>query len=448
MKCTGMCGACGRCAGQARGGEKAAMLVFPPDWHPDEKEGFGLAVDIGTTTIAATLWDLRGCRLVASGAEANPQGTYGADVISRITACQREAAIADKLTKLVLDGINSIMADLCQKAGIQKEQIEKAVICGNTTMSHLFAGYSPVSLAKAPFDPAYKGTLNRRAAEIGLATHPDADVTLIPNIAGHVGGDITAGILAVRLFHQEGLTLYIDIGTNGEIVLADGEKAYACSTSAGPALEGASITCGTRAGAGAIERVEIENGQVRIRTIEDGVPTGICGSGIIDAVAQMLDSGVINKRGRMAASKDILEEQLKARLLEEGKARSFQLAKNITITQSDIREVQLVKAAIKAGTFFLLEKADKMETDLEKVIVAGAFGNHINVQSAVTIGLLPDIGLDKIFFMGNSSGAGCAMALVSEREQEEVQRIPGKVTHVDLAAEDNFQEIYLRSMGF
>ena len=282
-------------------------------------------------------------------------------------------------------------------------------------------------------------------------------VIVVPNIAGHVGGDITAGIVASRILDMEGLTVFIDIGTNGEIVLTDGMKTYACSTAAGPAFEGSAILHGMRAATGAIEKIRIEDGDVDFKTIGECEPQGICGSGLIDAVAQMIKAKLINKTGRLIGAEDVdkkkLNPALKERLIEVDGERRFVLVSkangdDIVITQNDIREVQLAKGAIAAGIQLMLEEMGKTVEDIDRVVIAGAFGNYIDKESAVTIGVLPKIAPEKIISAGNTAGAGVSMIMADEKEMALAESLPDRIEHVDLAARDNFQNTYLNAMAF
>lgn len=457
LKCTGMCAECGRCLdrkdSQEHAGEKAGMLVFPEDFIVESREGgAGVAVDIGTTTIAATMWSLRTGKLLAWASRTNPQSIHGADVITRITYCGKGRGNKDEMRRLVTEGINDLIHRMCDDKGLDPGDITRAVVCGNITMSHIFAGYDPAGLAKAPFSSAYRGTVNKSGRSAGLNMREDGKVTILPGVAGHVGGDITAGITAARLTDQGKTTLYIDFGTNGEIVLFDGRRLFACSTSAGPALEGASVTCGMRAAAGAIEKVKGGADDIRLSVIGGVLPEGICGSGVIDATAWMLKNGVMDERGRVISKAECTSEQLSRRLIEYGGSRALLLAeafggRQVVMTQGDIRQIQMVKAAIRAGIWFLLEQAGLCEDEIGQVIVAGAFGNHIDMESAAAIGLIPDTGV-AVRFVGNASGTGAAMALLSQTEERRIEEAAEGTIHVELAGETGFQQVYLGFMGF
>lgn len=462
FKCTGVCSTCGRCKNSAMmsgaNDRKTKMLAYPDDFKAASgKDGYGVAFDIGTTTVVGMLWDLNKGEQIATGAKTNPQNEFGLDVISRITFCGREGENLELLREKITGCLNEIIVELCEKTGIKKEDILSASVCGNTTMSHLFAGYPPITLALAPFLPAYTGTLKMTAKEALIDINENGKVVVVPNIAGHVGGDITAGIVAARVLKMEGLTVFIDIGTNGEIVLTDGNKSYACSTAAGPAFEGSAILHGMRAATGAIEKIRIEDGDVDFKTIGECEPQGICGSGLIDAIAQMIKAKLISKTGRLIGAEDVdkkkLDPKLKERLIVVDGERRFVLVfkangDDIVITQNDIREVQLAKGAISAGIALMLEEMGKSLEDIDRVVVAGAFGNYIDKESAVTIGVLPKIDLDKIISAGNTAGAGVSMILVNEEEMTLAENLPEHIEHVDLAAKENFQNTYLGAMAF
>ncbi len=463
FKCTGVCSKCGRCKNSAMmsgaNDRKTKMLEYPPDFTPDTgRHGYGTAFDIGTTTVVGMMWDLEKGEQIATAAKTNPQNEFGLDVISRITFCGSNGENLDLLRGKITGCLNEILDELSEKSGVDKHEVREVTVCGNTTMSHLFAGYPPMTLALAPFHPAYTGTLHMTAEEALLDISEDGKVTVLPNIAGHVGGDITAGVAASRVLDRKELTVFIDIGTNGEIVLTDGNQAFACSTAAGPAFEGSAIKHGMRAAEGAIEKIKITDGDVDFLTIGECEPQGICGSGLIDAIAQMLNSKLISKTGRLICADDVdkkkLPPALKERLYddEEGQ-RCFVLVpkasgEDIVITQNDIREVQLAKGAISAGIQLMLGEMGKTVKDIEAVIVAGAFGNYIDKESAVRIGVLPDIGTDKIISAGNTAGAGVSMALASEKEMKLAEDVITQIKHVDLAAMEAFQNTYLAAMAF
>jgi uncharacterized 2Fe-2S/4Fe-4S cluster protein (DUF4445 family) len=462
FRCPGVCSRCGRCsdAGMMKdaGERKSSMLKFPADFAPDRMPlGYAAAFDIGTTTIVGMIWDANHGRLMGSRAAANPQGEFGKDVISRITYCGGDAGKLAQLSQSVRECMNGLLEDICRETGADRGLIVKIAVCGNTTMSHLFAGYDPSSLAVAPFKPAYEGMLSGDAADFGIVAAGGCRLILLPNIAGHVGGDITAGILATRLWKRPGNTLLIDIGTNGEIALRSGDDLLVCSTAAGPAFEGAAIRDGMRAAAGALEKVKITGDEVYFKVIGEVPPVGICGSGLIDAVAAMLDAGLLDAGGRMASAGEYSEQHpgslLCERLREGEQGREFVLvsrekAPDVVLTQQDIRQVQLAKGAVAAGVKIMLQKLGLSAADLDMVLIAGAFGNYIDRASAVRIGLLPQISLDKIRTAGNTAGTGALMAAACRADEEAAAGIPERAGHVELAQEADFNAAYLEEMNF
>lgn len=462
-KCTGFCETCNKCKGakllQEVNERKTKDILLPNDFVVEEhvSDSFGLAFDIGTTTVVGVLWDLDKINVVDAIAKTNPQTQFGADVISRIHYCGNDEEKLKEIRGIILDCLNEIIAELCRKHKLNSNSIIKVSIGGNTTMSHIFAGIDPMPLALSPFTPAYVGEKCFTAAEIPFPIKKDGEVILLPNIAGHVGGDITAGILATRLLKKKGLTLFLDIGTNGEIVLCENDRIIACSTAAGPAFEGAAIYQGMRAAAGAIEKIQIRDGELFLRTVGQYEPIGICGSGIIDAIAQMIRVGIVNEKGNLLMADEIKDVQVDHKLLKRlrrGKqGKEFVLVwkedrEDIVITQKDIREVQLAKGAICAGIHIMLAEMGKKAEDINQLILAGAFGNYIDKKSAVLIGLLPMIDARKILSGGNTACIGTSMVLLSEKERQAASSIVNKVQHIELATCRNFQEEYMKAMFF
>lgn len=405
LKCTGICSSCGRCINRTvdndSGDSKASMLTYPEGFSADRGEGLAAAFDMGTSAVAAVLWDMTSGQQIATAGAVNPQRKHGADVISRIAYCSRNTENLQELRELITGCINNLAVQLCRKSGTLIKDIRRAAVCGNTTMSHIFAGYSPEGLAMAPFSPAYTGTLRMSADEAMLDFPVCGEVAVLPGIAGHVGGDVTAGLVASGFFNMNGLTLFMDIGTNGELVLTDGNETYACSAAAGPAFGGAG---------------------------------DISGSELLDAIAWLLNMGLVDNTGRLIGADE--------RFVPVGGN------KTVAITQRDIRDVQLAKGAIGAGIELMLKTAGKTAAQLDRVIVAGAFGNRINKSSALRVGLVPDISPDRIIPAGNAAGAGVSMALVNADAMELAERIPRKIKHLELAEEPEFQETFLSEMGF
>ncbi len=420
---------------------------------------YGVAFDIGTTTIMGSLHDLNSGRALAVGAATNPQNVYGADVISRITYASGGPDNLKRLQQKVIEALNGIIKELARKAGIKRHEIYEATAVGNTTMSHLFLGVDPTYLAPAPFIPAFRRAIAVEAAEIGLDINPGGQVVVLPNIAGYVGSDTVGVILATGLEKRRDRCAVIDIGTNGELALAAGGRILTCSTAAGPAFEGAQIKYGMRAADGAIEAVRIEDGEVILKVIGDAPPRGICGSGLIDAAAALLKAGVLEPSGRLVdpeTSGAHLPPSLKARLRPGKGGFEFILAgkeiaaggEDIVLTQPDLRELQLAKGAIYAGLQILLKDVGLTEADLDEVLLAGAFGNYIRKESARAIGLLPAIPLEKITPVGNAAGRGARMALLSKKERARAEALLDLVEHVELSARRDFQEAFIKALAF
>lgn len=423
----------------------------------DENGHYGIAFDIGTTTVVGLLWDLENSRLINAAARTNPQSAYGADVISRILFCSQKESNLEFMQAKILECFHDILKVFEDKDMIKPSQIREAVAVGNTTMSHLLLKKDPSSLARAPFNPGFYGPVEISAEELGLDINPEATIHVLPNIAGHVGSDIVGVLLASGLKESEGVNLAIDIGTNGEILLSYNGRVLTCSTAAGPAFEGASIFHGMRAASGAIEGVKIQGNNVELSVIDDAEPIGICGSGLIDCISEMLTCGIISKKGRMldseSAEKTGLPPNLVDRLRFGDNGNEFILhysgnGENIVINQKDIREVQLAKGAIYAGITILMEQMGIKSEDLRMVLLAGAFGNYIKKESAINIGLLPKVAAEKVISIGNAAGIGACMALLSKSALEYSKLLAEETEHIDLASHPSFQDEYLKAMYF
>ncbi len=418
---------------------------------------YGIAFDIGTTTVVGMLWDLNSGNMVGAFAKTNPQNTFGADVISRIQAAQGNPENLKSLQFKIIACLNEIIEDFTANYGVESENIYEVTIVGNTTMSHLLLGIDPSSLAVAPFAPVFCAASDFSGIELGLAVNPLAKIHLLPNIAGHVGSDIVGVLLSTGIMQRKGLHLAIDVGTNGEILLAKDGQVLACSTAAGPAFEGAEILCGMRASDGAIEGIAIDQGEVNLSIIGNHKPFGICGSGLIDGIAQLLEVGLIDHTGRLmdqaGAIKNNLPSTLVARLRDGSKGREFVLAygqeaSDIVITQKDIREVQLAKGAIASGIIIMLNTFGADVSEIESISLAGAFGNYIRKESGLRIGLFPLIPIEKIISVGNAAGTGACMALLSLSERARASSQASQVTHIELASAKDFQQEFINAMSF
>lgn len=430
--------------------------VIAVDAGDTTAQNYGLAVDIGTTTAVAILWDLNTATMVDVEAATNPQSMFGADVISRIQFAMDAPENTAVLQSKIMGAINEMMETMCKNQAISPEAIHHVSVVGNTTMGHLFLGIHPQSLARVPFAPVFQQGITTKASALGLHCHGNGDVYLLPNIAGHVGSDITAVMLCTDIFRQPGNTVAIDIGTNGEILVAKDGQVLACSTAAGPAFEGASIHCGMRASKGAIEGVKLTD-DVELSVLEGGQPAGLCGTGLIDTVAELLRVGLVNENGNVlsqekARSKGI-SEKLVTRLFGKGNGAGFTLytpeqGNPVVLLQSDIREVQLAKGAILGGIETLMKRLDIATEQIDRVIVAGAFGSYINQASAKRIGLLPQVDEEKIHSIGNGAGVGVSMALLSQAVEAQAEDEIKRIGHVELSRDLDFQTLYIKNMGF
>ncbi|NMB25288.1 MAG: ATP-binding protein [Firmicutes bacterium] len=420
-------------------------------------ELYGMAVDIGTTTVVGSLVDLHKGEEIAVAARLNGQAAYGSDVISRIEYASSGTSQGRRLQKSVMDTLNGIVTELEERTGIAGRRIARVILVGNTCMQHLAMGVSPTYIARAPYVPGFSHRIDVTAAQLGLTVHPDAPVTFLPNVAGFVGADTVGVVLATNMAHESHRVLMIDVGTNGELVMSNGGKMVACSTAAGPAFEGTQITWGMRAGEGAIEVVTI-NGDVETQVIGGTRPRGMCGSGIIDLVAELLKVDIIDDTGRLRDSAEIhsLPEQLSSRVRSGEAGNEFVVAwahetaegSDIVISQRDIRELQLAKGAIRAGTAILLKLLGLEDTDIDELLLAGAFGNYLRKESAVAIGLLPQIPLCKIRSVGNAARVGAKLCLLSEAYLEEASRLANAMDYVELSGRSDFQEAFMEAMMF
>ena len=384
----------------------------------DGTEEYVIAFDIGTTTVVAYLLDGRTGALLAQSSCMNPQSQYGADVISRIQL------VLNEKTTVLRDAIRSTMTELTRQAaknaGIRVEEITAAAIVGNTAMHHLMLGIDPKPLVTPPYMPAVF-----EAMEVGQG----CKARILPNIAGFVGGDTVGCLVATRFDRIEELTLLIDIGTNGEMVLGDKNRRIACSTAAGPAFEGAKISCGMRGAEGAVDHVWLENGEVKYHVIGEGAPLGLCGSGLLDLVAVLLELGVIDESGRL-----------------EGKA--YRLCDHVVLTQKDVREVQLAKAAIRAGIELLAQQLGVDVPQIRQVLLAGAFGSYMDPRSACRIGMIPPVLVDRIKAIGNAAGEGAKLCAMSRAEFTYSQNLAKHTEFLELASLPDFQDCYVDALEF
>jgi uncharacterized 2Fe-2S/4Fe-4S cluster protein (DUF4445 family) len=436
------------------------------DVQPGYQEGiYGLAVDVGSTTVAAYLSDLRTGQILATESTMNPQVTYGEDLMSRVSYAMTDSNGLDRMHTAIIDTLNKLATRAARTAGIQARLIQEAVVVGNTTMIHILLGINPVELGGAPFALANRDALDLKARDLGIRLHPGANVHVLPAEAGHVGADNVGVLIAEEPYRQQEVVLTVDVGTNAEIVLGNREWMYSASSPTGPAFEGAQISFGMRAAPGAIERVRIDpqSGEARFRVIgeprwsdewpaggegdtEEGpehLAAGICGSGIIEVVAEMYLAGIVLPDGRFNPECHF------ERLRWDGRRGAYVLAwgnqtttgQPIMVTQDDVRNIQLAKAALYAGAKLLMNRAGVDRVD--RIVLAGAFGSYIDPKHAMILGLVPDCELDKVYAVGNAAGDGARIALLNRHKRLEAQEISRWVRYVETAVDPDFQQEFV-----
>ncbi len=416
------------------------------DLKPANRRVLALAIDLGTTSIGGFLLDLRKGNTCASQGITNPQLPLGGDVVTRINLATQKGAQAEELQQLVISGINGLAQNLCKLAGVETEDIADLVVAGNTPMQHLMLGFPVDGLARAPFVPHCNDAIDIKARDLGFTVAPGAYLHAFPGIDGFVGGDHVAALLALEARGLEGATLLLDIGTNTEISLVRGEDILTVSCPSGPALEGGEITWGMQAAPGAIEGFAIQDGELKLRTIGDMPAEGICGSGVLDIMAALKKSGAVNHRGRLQISHDRvrdLDEEREFVLVDEENRD----APAIVFTQSDIRAVQLAKAAIRTGVDLLLDHAEMIASDLDCIAVAGAFGSYISIESAVTIGMLPDLPPARFEQIGDAAGLGAKLATLSQPYRARARQIASNAHHIEMGGTQAFQKLFMRRIN-
>ena len=415
----------------------------------------GLAADIGTTKLAGYLVDMATGRTLAMKGVMNPQIAYGEDVMARITHCLMKEDGGADLQSAVVNAINELARDLCAEAGTdgkedaipcEPSQIVESVMVGNTAMHHLLLSLPVAQLGRSPYVAAVASPLDVKADEIGLSFSPGATVHLLANIAGFVGADHLAMLLATETHRKTGVVVSVDIGTNTEVTLVANGRMIACSTASGPAFEGAHIRDGMRAAEGAIERVQIIDDTLAFQTIGHSAPIGICGSGILDAIAQLRLCGAMDEKGALNEAHPLVRmgESLPEALLVD--AETSGSGQEIALSRADINEIQLAKGAMRAGMELLFDAAGVTASDVDEFIIAGAFGTYISVEAAVVIGMFPDIPLDRFRQVGNAAGIGAKQALLSRTRRVEAAGIRERVEYLELTVSEKFQEEFLKAM--
>ncbi len=422
-----------------------------------KKRIIGAAFDIGTTTIVGYLADLETGDRIAAKSTLNPQRMFGADVISRINHTSRSKEAMSEMNGHLMDCINDLIKQLAEENGLKENDIYLASFAGNTTMMHFLMNIPASDIAISPFIPVTTDSYKIKAAEIGLNINRNGVALLLPSVSAYIGADTVAAVLSSRMYRSKKITLLIDIGTNGEIVLGNSKWMYSCSTAAGPAFEGASIRNGIGGIEGAIDRVSYD-GRLEISTIGGKRAVGICGSGIVDVVSMMLETGIVLKNGRIKEPEEILKthEDLARRVVSIDGVKSFLLLgseeceadSDIAITQKDIRELQTAKGAIAAGIRVLTAEAGIKMKDIDRVFLAGGFGRYMDIESAHTIGLIPAELAGKVTAIGNAAGAGALQALLSKKLYDKARDIKKRIKYIELSSSEEFMDQYIECMNF
>ena len=420
---------------------------------------YGIAYDLGTTTVVATLLDLNTGTPVAVKSMLNKQQPFGADVISRISATMMDATALDRLRGFAQQTLAELSAEVCEEAGVNPLNVYEVALAGNATMTQLALGIDPEPLGVAPFIMVSASFPDVQASELGINVHPRAKAVIMPSLGAYVGGDIVAGALASGMDRDKRLRLFIDVGTNCEIILGDGEKILATAAPAGPAFEAASIKCGVRAASGAIETIKVVDGDLEIGTIENTKAIGICGSGLVDACACLVQLGLLDNSGRFVTPEEaaIAAPKVAHRLVEREGERVFVLTWGGTegdlndcvfLTQRDVRELQFAKAAIATGWALLLEEFGVAESEVQQVLLAGSFGSYLSPASAVKIGLVPKLPVMRIVSAGNVAGEGAKMVLLSAQERNGAMALLDEIDYIELSDRADFNDKFVERLSF
>jgi uncharacterized 2Fe-2S/4Fe-4S cluster protein (DUF4445 family) len=430
------------------------LIAVEPGDTTDRR--FGIAFDLGTTTVVATLLDLGTGTPVAVASALNKQQPFGADVITRISATMMDPGALDKLQQLAQETLSELAAAVCAEGGVEPDEVYEVALAGNATMTHIVLGIDPEPLGMAPFILSTRLFPEVLAADVGLPVHPRARAVVFPSFGAYVGGDITAGLLASGMDRDARVRLFVDIGTNCEIVLGNREWLLATAAPAGPAFEGAAIRCGMRAADGAIEVVGMTADELTMKVIGDVEPQGLCGSGLVDAVTGLVKLGLLDSSGRFVAEESaaLLAPGLAGRLTSIGKERVFVLhwrgaaEDSIYLSQRDVRELQFAKAAIATGWHILLEEAGLTQADVKQVLLAGSFGSYLSPAAAIRIGLVPKVPVQRVVPAGNVAGEGAKMALLSLRERAGGLALLEEVRYVELSDRADFNDRFVEQLNF
>lgn len=414
---------------------------------------YGVAIDIGTTTVVCALVDMLTGREISNASMINAQTRYGLDVITRITyEMENKDTGISNLQTAIVDSINAMIDECCKKARVEKESIHEISVAANCTMMHMLLGVDATPIGKVPHKPIFLDAKDINATDIGIKVSKKAKLYCLPSVSAYIGADIVGGVYGCELQKQEGNVLFIDIGTNGEIVLSKGGELLCCSCAAGPALEGMNISCGMHAAEGAIEDVKITKDRIKLKVIANQEPIGICGSGILAVVKELLRVGLLSKEGGFIKKNILDETDYRYSMLQiNGNKREFVMVdgdNKLLITQKDIQQVQLAKGAILSGVIALLNKAGIRMEELTKVMIAGQFGAHLSADSLVGAGILPEEVRDKLVYVGNSSKTGAYMALMSKKVRTEMEELAKQMEYMELAETDNYETLFLDCLMF
>ena len=416
---------------------------------------YGAAVDIGTTTVVVSLIDLNIGVEIASETSINPQKEYGLDVLSRIDFVKRKENGLELLQKAIVDCINFLLEKICNKKDIDIKNVYEVAVGANATMMHLLLGIDTITIGKSPYATIFSKEKNIWANSIGIEIAPFGRLYCLPGVSSFIGADIVAGAVVAGLKHTKDNVFFIDIGTNGEMILSKGGELASCSCAAGPALEGANISCGMRAAEGAIEGIQFNEDGVSLQIIGDAEPVGICGSGILEAMAELNKKGLIKKSGRLKKKEDLESEGrhiLAQHLVEEDKKRKVIVCKKygeiMSLSQEDIRQVQLAKGAISSGFYALVDFMGMEMDDLDSVVIAGQFGRHLKISSLTGVGIIPENLKDKINYIGNSSKTGAMMCLLSKEARKEMEDVAKDIEYFELSTKEGYEKLFTKCLTF
>ncbi len=414
---------------------------------------YGVAIDIGTTTVVAALIDMNNGEELATASRINPQKKFGLDVLTRIAyELEHQEGSKEELQKTIVEAINEMVEELCSEGKVKKENIYEISIAANCTMMHFLLGVDATSIGKSPYAPIFIKAKNISASDLGIKAAKCARVYCLPSVSSYIGADIVAGAYVCELHKAEANILFIDIGTNGEIVLSKGGKLLSCSCAAGPALEGMNISSGMRAAEGAVEDVEITEKGVYLKVIGEEDPIGICGSGILAAVKELIRTGIVKNNGAFIKKEQLEESDYRYKMIQlNGNKREFLLRstpEQLLITQGDVRQVQLAKGALLSGFYALLKQASLGMDELDKVMIAGQFGAHLPADSLVGTGILPEEVKNKLIYVGNSSKTGAYMALMSVEVKKEIEELAGEMEYMELGASEGYEKLFSKCLIF